>query len=169
LKGKKIRVLTEAESEFYKAVGAIPVTIMFPELWSSFERGVIDGMDFYHMGLLDMKFHEVTKYVPIRTVRINWDMVVVNKELWDSLPREWQDVFKELKEPYLQYALNDLKTQYETTKKKCEELGVDFTPLPASEMERARELAIPIWEAYANKYGKQAQKALKIAREVTGR
>jgi TRAP-type transport system periplasmic protein len=168
LKGKKIRVLTEAESQFFKALGAVPVTVMFPELYSSFERGVIDGMTFYHMGLVDMKFYEVTKYVPIRTVRINWDLVVVNKDLWDSFPVEWQNTINDLHDEYLEYALADLKTRYDGAKKIAEENGVDFTPLPASEMAKARAIADPIWESYAKKYGDISIRALKIARDVTG-
>jgi TRAP-type C4-dicarboxylate transport system substrate-binding protein len=168
LKGKKIRVVSEAEGQFLKALGAVPVTVMFPELYSSFERGVIDGMTFYHMGLVDMKFYEVTKYVPIRTIRINWDLVVVNKDLWDTFPKEWQDTINGLHDEYLEYALADLKTRYEDSKKISEEHGVDFTQLPASEMAKAKEIARPIWDSYAQKYGDISIRALQVAKEVTG-
>jgi len=168
LKGKKIRVVSEAEGQFLKALGAVPVTVMFPELYSSFERGVIDGMTFYHMGLVDMKFYDVVKYVPIRTIRINWDMVVVNKDLWDSFPKEWQDTINDLHDEYLAYALADLETLYDVSRATSEAQGVDFTQLPAAEMAKARAIAVPIWEEYAQKYGDISIRALEVAREVTG-
>jgi len=169
LKGKKIRVLTEAEAQFMKAVGAVPVTVMFPELWSSFERGVIDGMTFYHMGLVDMKFYEVIKHVPMRTLRLNWSLIIANKDTFESWPKEWQNAFTGLKSEYEAYALADLDKLYWDARKIAEDNGVDFTPLPQSEMDKMLEIARPIWAAYADEHGDMAQKALKVARDVTGR
>lgn len=169
LKGKKIRVLSEAESKFFEKLGAVPVSMPFPELYGAMDRGVLDGMTMYHMALLDLKYHEVVKHVPIRLVRVNWDMVFMHKDVWDSLPKEWQQVIKDLEEPYLQFAMNDLKTLYNESKVEAEKLGVDFTPLPAAEMKKATEIAVPIWEEYASKYGQIAQKGFKIALEAAGK
>jgi TRAP-type C4-dicarboxylate transport system substrate-binding protein len=169
LKGMKIRVLTEAEGNFFKAVGAVPVTMQYAELYSGFQRGVIDGMTFYTYGLYDMKFAEVTKYVPIRSVRATWDLVVVNKDKYDKMPSLFKKALADLKDPYLKHALNDLPTLWEKCKQLGAQQGVDFTLLPDSELQKATALAIPLWTEYANKYGPLAQEALKVAREVTGR
>ena len=63
LKGRKIRTAGPSETEFTRAIGMVPATIMPSEIYTALQQGVIDGNwvadapHFYNKG------YEVTKYI----------------------------------------------------------------------------------------------------------
>ena len=168
LKGMKIRCLSEAEAGWLEAVGAVPVNISYADCYSALQRGVADGLIMYAMGQWDMKYYEVLKYTPIRSIRSNWHYVFMNKDVWDGLHPQFKEAITEASKGFADKALASLDGLYEGSKEKLLEVGCDFTPLPESEMAKARALAEPGWEAYAAKYGSVAKEGVKVAREVTG-
>lgn len=168
LKGMKVRVLTQPESDWIKALGGIPVTVPYIEVYSALQRGVVDGVITYADALRELKYQEVVKYVPIPTVRFNWWVWVMNKGTYDAMPADWKKAINDMKSPTEEYALSEMDKGFAWSQNVLTKAGVDFTPLPKSEMDKARALAVPIWEAWANKNGPLAQENLKVARKVTG-
>jgi len=61
--GKKIRVFP-AITPFVKALGAAPVMMTMPEIYTAMERGVVDGFTMATIGFVKgFSWHEVTKYM----------------------------------------------------------------------------------------------------------
>jgi tripartite ATP-independent transporter DctP family solute receptor len=96
LKGMKLRsVESPIFVDSYKALGADPITMPWPEVFTSLQQKVIDGLDLPTLALEMLKFYEAAKYLTITS----WDnsvmMTIVNKSFFDRLPKDLQQVVRE--------------------------------------------------------------------------
>lgn len=85
LQGKKIRVFTPAMSSLMENLGAIGVTLAFPEVYQALQRGVIDCAISGSMAGNTAKWPEVsTHFYPLT---IGWGMQahVANLDFWNDL------------------------------------------------------------------------------------
>jgi TRAP-type C4-dicarboxylate transport system substrate-binding protein len=84
LAGLKIRI-TPVYRDFFQALGATVVQTPPGEVYTSLERGVVDGYGWPITGIFDLGWHEKTKYrvdPGFYTVEVS---VLVNKTTWDKL------------------------------------------------------------------------------------
>jgi TRAP-type C4-dicarboxylate transport system substrate-binding protein len=61
-KNKKIRSIPLYDP-ILEALGAVPVTTSPAEAYTAMERGVVDGLGWPDIGLLDFKFYEQAKFI----------------------------------------------------------------------------------------------------------
>ena len=84
LTGLKIRI-TPVYRDFFQALGAMVVQTPPGEVYTSLERGVVDGYGWPITGIFDLGWHEKTKYrvdPGFYAVEVS---VLVNKTTWDKL------------------------------------------------------------------------------------
>jgi len=84
LTGLKIRI-TPVYRDFFQALGATVVQTPPGEVYTSLERGVVDGYGWPITGIFDLGWHEKTKYrvdPGFYAVEVS---VLVNKTTWDKL------------------------------------------------------------------------------------
>ena len=91
LKGLKMRVYDGTGLAFGRATGINARKMAFSEVYPAMKAGLLDSMYTSSVSGVDAKAWEVLKYfIPINIVGpVN--MVNVNKDEWDRLPREIQD------------------------------------------------------------------------------
>lgn len=90
VKGLKLRV-TPVYRDFFQSMGATVVQTPPGEVYTALERGVVDGYGWPMEGVLDLGWHEQTKYrvdPGFYTVEVG---VLVNAKKWDSLTQEQRD------------------------------------------------------------------------------
>jgi TRAP-type C4-dicarboxylate transport system substrate-binding protein len=140
LKGKKIRT-TGGHTNLFKALGAVPVTIGFGELYQALERGTIDGTINYTPFVKSYKHYEVASH--LTEASMGQYLAYgggINLKLFNEMPTDLQDILLKVSNEYMDvYA----RLQIEDTEKSRKELiaGIDgrkvqFHALP--EAERAR-------------------------------
>ena len=84
LNGLKIRI-TPVYRDFFQALGATVVQTAPGEVYTSLERGVVDGYGWPITGIFDLGWHEKTKYrvdPGFYTAEVS---ILVNKAAWDKL------------------------------------------------------------------------------------
>jgi TRAP-type C4-dicarboxylate transport system substrate-binding protein len=84
LTGLKIRI-TPVYRDFFQSLGATVVQTPPGEVYTSLERGVVDGYGWPITGIFDLGWHEKTKYrvdPGFYTAEVS---VLVNKTAWDKL------------------------------------------------------------------------------------
>ena len=91
LKGLKIRTTGGPPTEQMKALGAIPVLIPMPDNYLSLQKGVIDGMGTPWEPILAHRLYEVVKYYTIVPLSAVYFSMPMNKQKWDSLPKDVQE------------------------------------------------------------------------------
>ena len=93
-KGKKIRSIPLYDP-ILESMGAIPVTTSPAEAYTSMERGVVDGLGWPDIGLLDFKFYEQAKYILAPTFYQLRTATLMNPRSFKKLPASLQGVLVE--------------------------------------------------------------------------
>lgn len=89
LKGKKMRVQSsKVLEEQMRAVGAIPQSLAFSEVYQALQTGVVDGTENPHSNLYTQKMHEVQKHMSVTDHGYLGYALITNKKFWDGLPAE---------------------------------------------------------------------------------
>jgi len=94
-KGLKIRVMP-LYIPFMKALGASPVTIRPPEIYTAMERGVVDGFMWPNAGVISWGLQEVTKYVIRPGVFQMEPATLINMKKWQTIPSDLQEIILEV-------------------------------------------------------------------------
>lgn len=90
IKGMKIRVVGGPPTEQMKALGAIPTLIPMPDTYLSLSKGVIDGMGAPWEAIHGFRLYEIAKYYTIVPLSAVYFSMSVNKQKWESLPKDIQ-------------------------------------------------------------------------------
>lgn len=102
LKGKRVRTPGGSQNDFIQAIGAQPVAIGFPEVYSALERGVVDCAVTGAATGNGARWYEVTRH--LYTLPVQWGVAAygVNLAWWNRLDppvREFlQKVMNEVQE-----------------------------------------------------------------------
>ena len=100
IEGLKIRTNTDGWANIVEALGGVPVSVATPDLYTSLETGVIDGLAtglgfFYPMG-----FAEVCDYALIEPLGGSLTFIAMSQEAWDRLPADLQLIVEQETEEY---------------------------------------------------------------------
>ncbi len=145
-KGMKIRVMP-LYIPFIKALGASPVTISPDEIYTSMERGVVDGFMWPDVGVISWGLQEVTKYVVEPGVFQMEPATAINMDKWKKIPKDLQVLLDEIMQDmeYIATMRNALIEQKEDMVRK--KAGMKTIQLPPGEAEKFVKLAYDkTWE-----------------------
>lgn len=78
------------------ALGSVPVAMPFSEAYQAFQQGVIDGQHNPPQNIWDFNIHEVQDYLSLTNHMTGPDPLMVNKDWYDSLPEDLQQIFDEV-------------------------------------------------------------------------
>src|SRR5699024_7264565 len=105
IKGLSFRVAPgPALEDWYRLIGASPESISLPEVYQSLENGVIDGLEVDLEVAVTSNFDEVTDHVTM--TNMVWPSVMmVNKDLYEGMSEEDQQIIEEAVEAASDYAI----------------------------------------------------------------
>lgn len=96
IKGLVLRVTpSPALEDWYRLLGASPESISLPDVYQSAETGVIDGMEMDLDAAVTSNFNEVTGYGAMTNHMVWPSVMIINKELYDSMSEEDQEIVRE--------------------------------------------------------------------------
>lgn len=153
MKGKKARFVGVAGPVLNK-LGARVTPLATAEVYSALEKGVIDFAD--RGGLpanYDVGLYEVAKYIILPGFHqpVTATYYATNLKAWNKLPKDIQAIL----ECAAREAAADLfqlnKTKSMEALKKFKQKGCKVIYLPEADIMQAREVAMEVWEEYANK------------------
>jgi TRAP-type transport system periplasmic protein len=89
--GIKLRMPgTDAWQFLGTALGASPVPVAFPELYTALQTGAVDGQDNPLPSVIDSKFYEVTNQVVLTSHLVDLNYLTISKAVWDAMTPEQQ-------------------------------------------------------------------------------
>lgn len=91
----KIRSYGKEASTRIEAMNGVPIVISLSEVFTSLQKGVVDGVVTGISGTYGGKFHTVAPYGYYTPFNPNIYTMVVNKTLWESLPEDIQKIAME--------------------------------------------------------------------------
>lgn len=131
--GLKIRV-SPVYTALVQALNGTPVSIPFSDTYASLERGVVDGFGSTYAGITDYGLHEVSKYVVDHAFYSLNEVILINKQKWESLPQDVRTQLEALAPKFEkaveQYMGNFIKNEDELLKSKKMEF-IRFSPADA--------------------------------------
>ena len=96
LKGLKIRVQDmKSQTDMFKALGGIPVTLSYGDVYTSLQTGIIDGAESNETALTTGKHGEICKVFSTDEHAMIPDVLVMSAKTWKNISPEDQQVILE--------------------------------------------------------------------------
>ena len=144
LKGLKIRARGRASTEIVEKLGASPVALEVGELYTSLERGIIDGVTTSITAFSLMKLFEVCKYLVDEPLYGGLVPILMSNRSWNQLPVDIQlileQVNKEFTYVFLNFTWEEMKKSYEIAGQD----GREIVKLSPEERERWENAIRPV-------------------------
>ncbi len=169
LKGLKMRVYDGTGLSFGKATGIAARKMPFSEVYPAMKAGLLDSMYTSSVSGVDAKAWEVLKYfTPINIVGpVN--MINVNLDVWNKLPKDLQTVVLEIAGQMEDEMWNLAGDMDRTSRAKLKENGMTLSPVSKSFRSELNAIGDKLREKWAMKAGADAQNILNEYSKIVGR
>ncbi|WP_433030679.1 TRAP transporter substrate-binding protein [Treponema pectinovorum] len=150
LKGQKIRVMGyQSQMDMIWAIGGIPNTMPFSEVYAALENGVIDGAENNETVLtLGGRHGEICKHYSFDEHTRIPDILVIGTQVWDSLTPQQQNIIQEAAVESTTYHKGFLRTAIEAAKSEAsEKMNVQFYEVDKAPF---REAVAPVVQRYTS-------------------
>ena len=147
LTGFKIRV-TPIYRAFFASMGASMIRTKPGDVYTALERGTVDGYGWPTQGVLDLGWHEVTRYrVDPAFYRASVE-VLVNLDRWNALTAEQRGVLEKAA-AWMEGLCSEDRSVNETERKRQAEAGIETITFSGDEGKSYLEQAYATgWEAF---------------------
>src|SRR5690606_33530737 len=107
-----------------RGLGANPVDGALTTFYTDIQTGVSDGVLSLALGVLPTKLYEVAPHITRADAGVVFSGgLAINRDTWDSLPKEVQDALLAAGKVYSKAHAQDLMERHETALTKIQELG----------------------------------------------
>ena len=158
LKGLKIRMAElKMRIDTFKLLGANPIPMAFPELFTALQQGTVDGQENPLAIIKTSKFNEVQKYLSTSGHIWGSVLLMINKDIWEKLPADLQKI---LMRNAVKYRDIERKMIQEIDVKILAELKKS---MQVNEVDKAafRKAVAPIYESYRPVFGDELMKLVE--------
>ncbi|WP_227937777.1 TRAP transporter substrate-binding protein [Alkalihalobacillus deserti] len=155
LKGLKMRTLeNDIFMDTFTVLGADPVPMPFPELYSSIQQGVVDGTDPVNVAMTGGKLYEVTDYYTEIALNYRSGVLLMSKDKFNSLSEEMQVDIMEVVNENINYYHDVVYKDYEESAKKIiKDNGVQVIEMGEVDREAFVEAVQPVYEKHEGRFG----------------
>lgn len=166
LKGLKIFAHGPDEARTLANLGAVGVGLTTPEAYEALERGTIDAVNLPPLAHKVFRIYEVGKYYTEFPLYTSTLFIMMNRKSWLALPDDIKAIFKQRAAEEPQKFIENYHIEYkEVFKQIFPKAGLEVIKMPASDLAKITQAAMPVWEIWA----KKQEKAGKPGREVLNR
>jgi tripartite ATP-independent transporter DctP family solute receptor len=126
LKGKKIRIIgSPAMQSYWEKVGAGPTPMPLPEVYTSLQTGVIDGIDIDLDALVTEKYYENAKYLTLTNQMTFPTVIVMSEQVYNSLSEEDQEIVKTAMKNAVDWGVQEAIKREESNLQTLKDAGVE--------------------------------------------
>lgn len=169
LDGLKIRTVEKNGTDFFSALKASPIQMPWGEVIPALASGALDGVTTSSTSGVDGKFWEFTGFFN----QMNWqsapDVVSINLDIWNDLSAAHQQAIADAAQR-LQPKFEEVSQQED---RQAEALllskGLKISRPTAAFNDELSQAATPIWKAFIEQAGPDAQVVIKAYLSQTGR
>lgn len=151
--GVKLRMPEGPASDIFRRVGAAPTNIPGSEVYTSLERGVIDGTDWGTLSMnQDLGYHKIAPfpiYPGIHSMPVG-DMAI-NLDTWNGLPDDLKAIFETAVRDFNLDMIQTLKAGDIEAQQAARDEGATLVDWSPEERKKLREIAAEVWADYGSK------------------
>lgn len=130
LKGMKVRIIgSPAIQTFWEKTGAGPTAMPLPEVYTSLQTGVIDGIDIDLDALATEKYYESAENLTLTNHMTFPTVIVMGQPSYDALSPEEQEIVKEAMDNAVEWGVEEAIKREEENLNELKELGVNIAEL----------------------------------------
>lgn len=155
LRGVKIRVQeTRASIDGLNAMGATATPMAFSEVYMALQQKVIDGAENSLPPMESSKYYEVCKYLSMTHHLYYSQLILISKQLWDSLPASDQALIMEAQEEAIKWQRDYAATEEASLLKKLLDGGMVMNEADVPAFMAACQ---PLLDRYVSEHGEQGK------------
>jgi len=148
----KIRVMENPLMvDSFRALGAIPTPMAFPEIYMAAKQGVIDGGETPPFGVVELKAWEVAKYYSLTKHFAMPSGVGVSAKWFSGLPAEYQRAVMEAADEARAWYDAEFEAVNVEALKEMKKQGVEVNDV--ADLEQFRKAVKPVYDKYADRVG----------------
>lgn len=166
--GKKIRVTSPEQSEFIKRMGGVGVTIGAPEVPSSLERGVVDGVITASAGGGRIWSDLLTHNYRLGLNFFN-SLIIVNEDAWSELKPAVREKVQEIVRRETPAITRQMFAEEDEITAQLRAKGLVITMAKPEDVALAKQQVASFWDEWAKAHGPEHVEALGKVRAAIGR
>ena len=152
--GLKFRsIQARITQETIKALGAVPVPLAVPELYTALETRTVDGQGTPTAVIFALKLYEVQKYLSITRHSYGAFIPLVSKKFWDGLSEADRKVLKDAAVEARAYQRGVAREQAKSAQAAMAAKGMQVNEVTEAEHGRMRERVQPVWQMFMPNVG----------------
>lgn len=157
MKGIKIRVMENpVYIDMFRTLGANPTPMSFGEVYTALQQKTVDAQENPVALIYASKFQEVQEYLSLTGHTYSFNIVVMNKDFYDSLPSEIQTLVKDGAKKFLVDKQRQLEAADDNASiEKLKQAGMIVNQVTPENMEKFVEAMKPVHEKYATTIGEE--------------
>lgn len=153
-KGQKIRTMENPNHlEYWNALGANPTPMAFGEVYIGLQQGTIDAQENPYEVIVSAKLYEQQDYVINTNHILHLISLITNKDLYGSLPEEYQKIMDEAAAEAIQWARQEADNRVADRVSIMEENGVEIIDLSEELYTEMQGKAAVVYESIRSKIG----------------
>jgi len=161
--GLKFRsIQAKSTQETIRALGANPVPLAVPELYTALETRTVDGQGTPTAVIAALKLGEVQKYLSITKHSYGAFVPLVSKKFWDKLSEADRKILVDSAVEARSYQRQVAREQARSAQAALAKAGMQVNEVTPAETARMRAKVKPVWDEFSKEVG------MDLTREVTG-
>ncbi len=151
--GMRIGGISPLYNDFFAELGAVVKPLPIPDVYTSLERGVIDGFWIAFTDVVDMGLAEVLPFMIDHGYGSDNNAVLVNLDTWNGLPKRLQNLMTECMAEVEVERAQQAEGMWVDYYAKMKETGMEFIKFSPADAEYFVNLAAnSIWDKEMEKY-----------------
>jgi len=161
IKGLKIRVIeNRALVEGFKAFGAVPTPLPYPQIYTALQQGTVDGSANDLLSVNTLKLYEVVKYLTYSSYVVEPRPIIMSKAYFDSLPADLRALLMETARESAVFERKVVEERLAGASEVAKKNGM--TLLQLSDREKWVDAVRPVW----NEFGKAIPGAAELIQAI---
>ena len=152
--GLKFRAIqAKISQETVRALGANPVPLAVPELYTALETRTVDGQGTPTAVIAALKLGEVQKYLSITKHAYGAFVPLVSKKFWDKLSDADRKILVDSAVEARSYQRQVARDQARSAQAALAAAGMQVNEVAPAEVVRMREKVKPVWDEFSKEVG----------------
>ena len=161
MKGIKLRTMqVPMHIAYWKSIGAAPTPMPFPEVFTSLQQGVVDGVENPYELLFSAKFTEPAHSLTETRHLYDPEVILISKDFFEGLSAEDQQIIRGAADEMVAKIRSLKATISDEIRAKIVAAGGTVTDLTDEERQQWIDSAIPFYKENASKVDTEKLKAI---------
>ncbi len=149
IKGLKVRTTnSKIEQADFKYLGASPTPVAWSEVFTALQQGTVEAEGNSYSLLWDSKHQEVLNYATEVNYNYSSDIVVMNKEKFDQLPKNYQELIMEAGEEATVWQRELANKREAEAKQQFIDYGIEIYEPTEEEMKIWKKAVEKVWDEF---------------------